>query len=55
MAAGAAAKLSGGQALVAALHDQGVDRVYCVPGESYLPALDALHDHPDIAVCSARH
>jgi acetolactate synthase-1/2/3 large subunit len=38
-----------------ALRRQGVDRVYCVPGESYLPVLDALHDMSDIAVVSARH
>ena len=50
-----AAKRSGGQILVDALRRQGVDRVYCVPGESYLPVLDALVDVPDIAVVSARH
>ena len=38
-----------------ALRHQGVDRVYCVPGESYLPVLDALVDVPEIAVVSARH
>jgi len=38
-----------------ALRRQGVDRVYCVPGESYLPVLDALYDMSDIAVVSARH
>jgi len=46
---------SGGQILVDALRRQGVDRVYCVPGESYLPVLDALHDVPEIALVSARH
>ena len=46
---------NGGQILVAALRAHGVDRVYCVPGESYLPVLDALYDTPDIAVVSARH
>ena len=46
---------NGGQILVAALRSHGVDRVYCVPGESYLPVLDALYDTPDIAVVSARH
>ena len=46
---------TGGQILVAALKSQGVDRIYCVPGESYLPVLDALHDAPEIAVVSARH
>jgi acetolactate synthase I/II/III large subunit len=46
---------TGGQILVAALRQQGVDRIYCVPGESYLPVLDALYDLPEIAVVSARH
>src|SRR5580658_10597134 len=48
-------KRCGGQILVDALRQQGVDRVYCVPGESYLPVLDALVDVPEIAVVSARH
>src|SRR5215831_11681929 len=48
-------KSTGGQILVQALRAQGVDRVYCVPGESYLPVLDALHDTPAIAVVSAKH
>ncbi|GFE88461.1 thiamine pyrophosphate-binding protein [Steroidobacter agaridevorans] len=48
-------KATGGQILVEALRAQGVDRVYCVPGESYLPVLDALHDASEIAVVSARH
>jgi acetolactate synthase-1/2/3 large subunit len=30
--------------LVDCLAAHGVDRVFCVPGESYLAALDALHD-----------
>jgi len=49
------ATANGGEILVAALRDQGVDRVYCVPGESYLPVLDALFDVPSIDVVSARH
>lgn len=35
---------TGGQLLVAALEQMGAERVFCVPGESYLPVLDALHD-----------
>jgi acetolactate synthase-1/2/3 large subunit len=46
---------SGGRILVQALRSQGVDRIYCVPGESYLPVLDALYDAPEISVVSARH
>lgn len=48
-------KATGGKILVEALRSQGVDRVYCVPGESYLPVLDALYDTPEIAVISTRH
>ena len=35
---------TGGQLIVDALEANGVDRLYCVPGESYLAVLDALHD-----------
>lgn len=38
---------SGGQVLVDALRIHGVDRVFGVPGESYLAALDAFHDAED--------
>ncbi len=38
---------TGGQVLVDALKIHGVDTVFCVPGESYLAALDALHDVRD--------
>jgi acetolactate synthase-1/2/3 large subunit len=34
----------GGQILVDALKIHGADHAFCVPGESYLPVLDALHD-----------
>jgi acetolactate synthase-1/2/3 large subunit len=44
------------QALVAALLAQGVERVFCVPGESYLSVLDALHDTGGrIEVITCRH
>ena len=33
-----------GQILVDQLEIQGVDRVFCVPGESYLAALDGLFE-----------
>lgn len=35
---------TGGALLVRALEQLGADRIFCVPGESYLPVLDALHD-----------
>ncbi len=43
---------TGGQILVDQLVVQGVEHVFCVPGESYLAALDALHDAPiQLTVC----
>ncbi len=35
---------TGGELLIECLEAQDVDRVFCVPGESYLAVLDALHD-----------
>ncbi len=49
----AALARTGGQILVDQLVAQGVERVFCVPGESYLAALDALHD-ASIAVTVCR-
>jgi acetolactate synthase I/II/III large subunit len=37
---------TGGQLIVDALEANGVETVFCVPGESYLAVLDALHDSP---------
>ena len=37
---------TGGQLIVDALEANGVERLFCVPGESYLAVLDALHDSP---------
>src|SRR4029078_6166358 len=43
---------TGGQILVDQLIAQGVERLTCVPGESYLAVLDALHDAKlDVLVC----
>lgn len=41
--------------LVDCLTAHGVDRVFCVPGESYLAALDALHDSNAIRTIVCRH
>ena len=47
---------TGGQVLIDALRVHGVDSVFCVPGESYLAVLDALHDARDaIATITCRH
>ncbi|MGN7293338.1 thiamine pyrophosphate-binding protein [Rhizobium sp. SAFR-030] len=43
---------TGGQLIVDALKANGVKRVSCVPGESYLAVLDALYDSQiDVLVC----
>ncbi|MBA3667549.1 MAG: thiamine pyrophosphate-binding protein [Sphingomonas sp.] len=39
---------TGGQILVDQLKLQGCDRIFTVPGESFLAVLDALHDAPEI-------
>ena len=44
---------NGGQLVVEALQGFGTERVFCVPGESYLPVLDALYD-ADIATTVCR-
>jgi acetolactate synthase I/II/III large subunit len=38
------AERSGGHLIVDALEANGCQRVFCIPGESYLAVLDALHD-----------
>jgi acetolactate synthase I/II/III large subunit len=46
---------TGGQMLARMLRRQRVERVFCVPGESYLAVLDALVDFAEIAVVTCRH
>jgi acetolactate synthase-1/2/3 large subunit len=45
---------SGGQVLIDQLRLHGADMAFCVPGESYLAALDALHDAPEIKLIVGR-
>src|SRR6201990_3121817 len=45
---------SGGQILVDQLRIQGCDRIFTVPGESFLAVLDALHDASEIDVIVCR-
>ena len=43
---------TGGQMIVEALEANGATHVFCVPGESYLAVLDALHDASiELIVC----
>ncbi|MEX6506569.1 thiamine pyrophosphate-dependent enzyme [Jiella sp. M17.18] len=47
---------TGGRILVDQLLAQGADTAFCVPGESYLAVLDALHDSREaIRLVNARH
>ena len=45
---------TGGRILVDQLLAQGCDRIFTVPGESFLAVLDALHDVPEIDVVTCR-
>ncbi|MFA7669113.1 MAG: thiamine pyrophosphate-binding protein, partial [Burkholderiaceae bacterium] len=46
---------NGGQILVEALRRNATDTIYTVPGESFLPVLDALYDVPEIRCIVTRH
>src|SRR6478736_6607941 len=45
---------TGGEILIDQLVIHGAHHVFCVPGESYIAALDAMHDRP-LAVTVCRH
>ncbi len=45
---------NGGRLLVDCLIEQGCDRIFTVPGESFLAVLDALHDSPGIETVVCR-
>lgn len=47
-------KRTGGRILVDSLLAQGCDRIFTVPGESFLAVLDALHDTPAIDLVTCR-
>ena len=47
-------KRSGGNILIESLKAQGVKKIFCVPGESYLDALDALSGDTEIRVITCR-
>jgi acetolactate synthase-1/2/3 large subunit len=44
-----------GELIVDSLVANGIDRVFCVPGESYLGLLDALYSRSDIDTVACRH
>src|SRR5699024_11815479 len=43
------------EAVADLLSVSGVRRIYTVPGESFLPLLDAFDSHKDLRVISTRH
>ncbi len=47
-------KRTGGRILIDNLIAQGCDRIFQVPGESFLAVLDALHDTPEIDLITCR-
>lgn len=47
-------KRTGGRILVDNLLAQGCDRIFHVPGESFLAVLDALHDTPQVDLVTCR-
>ncbi|MBX6378429.1 MAG: acetolactate synthase, partial [Clostridia bacterium] len=52
------ARMTAARALVECIRREGVDHVFCVPGESYLPVLDVLGELEaggQVRVVSARH
>jgi len=53
--AASAARSTSSHALLSVFAANGIDRVYLVPGESYLGILDALNDFPQIDVLTCRH
>ena len=46
---------SGAEVLVDALRINAVERIYCIPGESFLAALDALYDRSEISLIVCRN
>ena len=50
----AADTITGGRLLIDCLIEQGCDRIFTVPGESFLAVLDALHDSPEIETVVCR-
>ncbi|WP_281975736.1 thiamine pyrophosphate-dependent enzyme [Halobacillus litoralis] len=47
--------MTSAQAIVECIRREGIPNVFCVPGESYLPVMDAISDEPTIELISARH
>lgn len=48
-------RMTGAQAIVEVFRLEAVEYVFCVPGESYLPLMDAIYDEKSIQLISTRH
>nr|WP_029191123.1 thiamine pyrophosphate-dependent enzyme [Ornithinibacillus scapharcae] len=48
-------KMTAAKAIVECMKREGIEKIFCVPGESYLPLLDTLYDEDSIDLVSARH
>jgi len=46
---------SGAEVLIDALRINSVERIFCIPGESFLAALDALYDRSEISLVVCRN
>jgi len=46
---------SGAEVLIEALRLNSAERIFCIPGESFLAALDALHDRSEIELIVCRN
>ncbi|MBM7552228.1 thiamine pyrophosphate-binding protein [Thalassobacillus pellis] len=49
------ATMTGAEGIVHSLEIEGISKVFCVPGESYLPVLDAIYETNSIDLISTRH
>ncbi|NUK31637.1 thiamine pyrophosphate-binding protein [Parageobacillus sp. VR-IP] len=47
--------ITAAKAIVHCLKREGISHIFCVPGESYLPLMDAIFDEPSLQLISARH
>lgn len=45
----------GGHYVVEIMEKEGVERAFCVPGESYLGVMDGLYEHDSIQLIATRH
>ncbi len=47
--------MTSAHAIVECMKRENVERVFCVPGESYLPLMDAIYEENEIKLISNRH